>query len=115
VLMSVDLVIKNSKLVSPRGIIEAGVAVKNGKIVSVARDIHLPRADKEIDAEGRYVLPGLLDGHAHTFLPPETPATGMKAAAKGGITTMLEMPGTQFGCFNADEFKRKLSVMEKSS
>ena len=113
--MSVDLALKNAKLVSPRGITEAGVAVKDGKIVAVARDIHLPEADKVIDATGKYVLPGLLDGHAHTFLPPETPATGMKAAAKGGVTTMLEMPGTQFGCFNAEEFKRKKETMEKSS
>ncbi len=109
------MVVKNAKLVSPRGITEAGVAVKDGKIVAVARDIHLPDADEVIDAGGKHVLPGLLDGHAHTFLPPETPATGMKAAAKGGVTTMLEMPGTQFGCFTAEEFKLKRETMEKSS
>ncbi|MCJ7732568.1 amidohydrolase family protein [Candidatus Bathyarchaeota archaeon] len=113
--MSVDLVVKNAKLVFPRGITEAGVAVKDGKIVAVARDIHLPAADKIIDAGGKYMLPGLLDGHAHTFLPPETTATGMRAAAKGGVTTMLEMPGTQFGCFTAEEFKLKRETMEKSS
>ena len=109
------MVVKNAKLVSPRGIYEAGVAVKDGRIVTVARDIHLPDADNVIDAKGRYVLPGLLDGHAHTFLPPETTASGMKAAAKGGITTMLEMPGTQFGCFTADEYNLKRETMEKSS
>ncbi len=113
--MSVDMVIKNARLVSPRGITEAGVAVHDGKIVAVARDIHLPTATKIIDAKRNYVLPGLLDGHAHTFLPPETPATGMKAAAKGGVTTMLEMPGTQFGCFNDQEFKLKRKTMEESS
>lgn len=113
--MSVDLVIKNSRLVSPRGITEAGVAVKDGKIVAVARDIHLPEANTVINAGGKHVLPGLLDGHAHTFLPPETPASGMRAAAKGGVTTMLEMPGTQFGCFTGDEFKLKRETMEKVS
>jgi len=113
--MSVDLVLKNAKLVSPRGIVEAGVAVKDGIITAVARDLHLPNGIKVIDAKGQYILPGLLDGHAHTFLPPESPATGMKAAAKGGITTMLEMPGTQFGCFNIDEFKLKREKMEKSA
>jgi len=113
--MSVDLVVKNAKLVSPRGIVEAGVAVKNGKVTSVDRDIHLPVGDMVIDAKGQYVLPGLLDGHAHTFLPPETPSTGTKAAVKGGITTMLEMPGTQFGCFNIDEFKLKRETMEKAA
>lgn len=113
--MSVDLVVKNARLVSPRGIAEAGIAVKDGKIVAIARDIHLPAADKVIDAEGKHVFPGLLDGHAHTFLPPETPASGMRAAAKGGITTMLEMPGTQFGCFDAENFKLKRRNMEENS
>jgi dihydroorotase (multifunctional complex type) len=113
--MSVDLVIKNAKLVSPRGITNAGVAVNRGKILSISRDVNLPDANITIDVEGKYVLPGILDGHAHTFLPPEKPASGMKAAAKGGITTMLEMPGTQFGCFNVEEFKRKRSIMKENS
>ncbi|MBT7912951.1 allantoinase, partial [Candidatus Bathyarchaeota archaeon] len=113
--MKVDLVIRNAKLVSPRGIIEAGVAVKDGKVSAIARDIHLPDGDRVIDARGQYILPGFLDGHAHTFLPPESPATGMMAAAKGGITTMLEMPGTQFGCFNIDEYKLKRETMEDAA
>ncbi len=113
--MSVDLVVMNVKLVSPRGIIDAGVAVKDGKITAIARDIHLPDGDSIIDARGQYVLPGLLDGHAHTFLPPESPSTGTRAAAKGGLTTMLEMPGTQFGCFNIGDFKLKRETMERSA
>ena len=68
--MAADLVVKNSKLVSPSGILDAGVVVKDGVVVAVARDVHLPKADKVIDAKGNYVLPGLLDGHTHTFLPP---------------------------------------------
>ncbi|MFC1802783.1 dihydroorotase family protein [Thermoproteota archaeon] len=113
--MSVDLIVKNAKLVSPRGIIEAGVAVKDGIIVAISRDINLPKADETIDAGGKYVLPGLLDGHAHTFNPPETTGTGMKAAAKGGLTTMLEMPGTCLPSFNLEEFKLKRKTMKKNS
>jgi dihydroorotase (multifunctional complex type) len=113
--MSVDLVVRNGKLVSPRGITEAGVAVKDGVVVAVARDTHLPKADEVIDAKGRYVLPGVLDGHSHTFLPPETPATGTMAAAKGGVTTMLEMPGTQMGCFNLSQYKEKIAIMGEAA
>lgn len=113
--MNVDLVVKNAKMVSPRGIVEAGVAVKDGVVVAVSRDIYLPNADNVIDAKGNYVLPGLLDGHSHTFLPPETPATGTRAAAKGGVTTMLEMPGTQMGCFNQDQYQEKLRIMKDAA
>jgi len=113
--LAADLVVKNSRLVSPSGILDAGVAVKDGVVVAVARDVHLPKADKVIDAKGNYVLPGLLDGHAHTFLPPETAETGMKAAAKGGVTTMLEMPGTQMGCFDIEQYREKKAIMEKAA
>jgi len=113
--MTVDLVVKNARIVSPRGIIEAGVAVDGGVVVAVAGEAHLPKADRVIDAKGMHMLPGLLDGHSHTFLPPETPATGTRAAAKGGITTMLEMPGTQMGCFDLEQFKEKRRIMESAA
>jgi len=113
--LAADLVVKNAKLVSPSGILDAGVAVKDGVVVAVARYLHLPKADKVIDAKGNYVLPGLLDGHTHTFLPPETAETGMKAAAKGGVTTMLEMPGTQMGCFDIEQYRAKKAIMEKAA
>ena len=113
--MVADLVVKNSKLVSPSGILDAGVAVKDGVVVAVGRDTHLPKSGNVIDAKGNYVLPGLLDGHAHTFLPPETAETGTKAAAKGGVTTMLEMPGTQMGCFDAEQYREKKAIMEKDA
>ena len=115
ILMIVDLVIKNCKLVNPRGILEAGVAVDGGVIVEIARDIHLPEGREEVNAQGNFILPGILDGHSHTFLPPETPESGMKAAAKGGITTMLEMPGTQMGCFNLEQFEKKVEIMSNSA
>src|SRR4030042_3834600 len=113
--MTVDLVVKNARLVSPWGIVEAGVSVADGALPAVARGAHLPGADRVIDAGGMHVLPGLLDGHSHTFLPPETPATGTRAAAKGGVTTMLEMPGTQMGCFNLEQFREKRRAMEETA
>ena len=113
--MKVDLIIKNAKLVSPRNIVEGGVAVDGGVIVAIAKDPNLPQADEVIDARGRYVLPGVLDGHAHTCLLPETPSSGTRAAIKGGVTTLLEMPGTQMGCFNPQEYESKRNLFEKKS
>ena len=100
--MTVDLVINNGKLVSTSGIITGGVAIDDGVIVAIGRSPHLPKGDRVIDVGGKVVLPGLLDGHSHTTLPPEDSASGTRAAAKGGFTTILEMPGTQIGGFNPE-------------
>ncbi|MHA1712503.1 MAG: dihydroorotase [Candidatus Ranarchaeia archaeon] len=94
----VDLVIKNAKLVSPRGIFEGGLAVENGKIVMIAKDHVLPSADRIVNAQGHYVLPGGVDSHTHTRIPvwlEDDFTTGTRAAAYGGITTIIEMPGLQ--------------------
>lgn len=113
--MKVDLVIRNARIVTPRGIVEGGIAVEGGVIVALAKDPNLPVGDMVIDAGGKHVLPGVLDGHAHTYLPPETPSTGTRAAAKGGVTTLLEMPGTQMGCFNPTEFEKKRDLFKATS
>jgi dihydroorotase (multifunctional complex type) len=113
--MTVDLVVKNGKLVSPRGVVDGGVAIDGGVIVAVAKTPNLPEADRVIDAAGKVVLPGVLDGHAHTSLPPEDSSSGTRAAAKGGLTTILEMPGTQIGGFNPIEFEKKKGVYEVTS
>jgi dihydroorotase (multifunctional complex type) len=113
--LNVDLVVRNAKLVSPRGIVEGGVAVDGGVIVAVAKDPHLPKADRVIDAKGRPVLPGLLDGHPHTTSPPDTPLTGTRAAARGGFTTLLEMPGYQVPTFTPAQFEEKRRIYERDA
>jgi dihydroorotase (multifunctional complex type) len=114
--LKVDIIIKNGKLVSPRGIIEGGLAIDNGIIVSIAKSNNLPQADNEIDAKGKVVLPGILDAHPHTNLPPETPITGTKAAARGGITTILDMPdGPDLMAESPEGFVEKRKFYEKHS
>ena len=115
VYMKVDLVVKNGRLVSPRGVVEGGVAIEDGVIVAVAREPQLPDADRVIDARGLVVLPGVLDGHVHAVLPPEDSSSGTKAAARGGITTVLEMPGSQLGGFNPDQLREIRDLFEKTS
>jgi dihydroorotase-like cyclic amidohydrolase len=113
--LRVDLVVRNARIVTPCGIVEGGIAVDNGIIVALAKDLNLPQGDRVINVGGKHVLPGVLDGHAHTYLPPETPSTGTRAAAKGGITTLLEMPGTQMGCFYPAEFEKKRDLLKATS
>lgn len=101
--MTVDLVVKNAKLVTPRGIIDAGLIINDGIIMGITKDPHLPQADRVIDAHGKPVLPGLIDGHCHTTSPPDSPESSTRAGAKGGFTTLLDMPGYEVPTFNKKE------------
>jgi len=90
--LSVDLVVKNGKIVTTEGIYEAGIAVDDGKIVAIARDPNLPQADKVIDAKGLPVMPGAIDPHVHLGLynpfGDDVPDTTMVQAI-GGLTTTM--------------------------
>ena len=95
--MKADCVIRNGKVVTPSGIVMGGVAVKGVKIVSVASDELLPDSTRFIDADGGYILPGLIDIHYHlgaggplerieSDFRTETPG-----AALNGVTTISSM------------------------
>jgi len=89
----VDLAIKNGNLVTPSGILKAGVAIDNGKIVAIATNAHLPAASSVIDASGRYVMPGAIDPHVHlgtyTGSFEQDVKTETAAASAGGATTLM--------------------------
>lgn len=94
----VDLVIKNGTIVTPNGRFDAGIAVDKGKTVLIGDETNLPAAEKTLDVHGMYILPGMIDGHVH-FRDPGHPekedfGTGTAGAAMGGITTVVDMPGT---------------------
>jgi len=95
---SVDLVVKNARLLLESGATRGGIGVSNGRIVVIASDEHLPDASEVIDVDGKILMPGLIDAHAHihdpTMLDHEDFTTGSMAAAAGGITTIIDMPLT---------------------
>ena len=63
--MKADYVIKNGIVVTPQSTIIGGVAIKGKKIVAVGSDEMMPDANRVIDANGGYVIPGLIDLHYH--------------------------------------------------
>jgi len=99
-----QLLIKNGLCVREDGILPADIAVQDGKIVAIDRDIRLP-AQKTFDAENRFVLPGLIDAHVHLPWPSarfdsvDDYGSGTTAAVCGGVTTTIEyvVPDEQ-GC-----------------
>lgn len=89
-----DLIIKNANIVMENGIVKGDVAVSDGKISAIG---FLDSAAKNlINAENMYLLPGGVDPHFHVRYPshPErgTFETESKAAAAGGVTTIIEHP-----------------------
>lgn len=95
---NINLVIKGGKVVSPSTTIEADIAISGDKIVAITAPGALPESINQIDAKGRYVLPGAVDSHVHFREPgyeyKEDWKTGTAAAACGGTTTVFEMPNT---------------------
>src|SRR5207302_2731037 len=97
-MIEADLVIRGGKVVSPDSVVEASVAIKDGKILTVGADGAMPPAKGTLDARGMHVLPGAIDVHVH-FRDPGYPhkedfASGTAAAAFGGVTTVFDMPNT---------------------
>ncbi|MHA2373727.1 MAG: allantoinase, partial [Candidatus Thorarchaeota archaeon] len=62
---SVDLIIKDARLLLESGLVRAGVGISDGKFSIIATDEHLPSGEIEIDAKGMILMPGVIDGHAH--------------------------------------------------
>ena len=114
----VDLVIKNCKIVYSSQIVEAGIAIENGKIVIIAKNPLLPKADAVIDARGNYVFPGVIDAHAHIhdvkYLSHEDFKSGSIAAAAGGITCFIEIT-LETPVVTPEQLKNKIKIGEKES
>ena len=95
-----NMLIKNGRLIDPAQNIDNkfDVAITDGKIAWLGNGIP-PKGDYEIiDASGQIVAPGFIDLHTHLRQPgfeeKETIATGTRAAARGGFTTICAMPNT---------------------
>ncbi|NOY39652.1 MAG: dihydroorotase [Nitrospirae bacterium] len=100
-----NLIIRNGHIIDPsQGIDGKGdLLVEEGKIKEISQDSMLGIPNDEthevIDANGLYVLPGLVDMHVHLREPgyeyKETIKTGTMAAVRGGFTSVCCMPNTK--------------------
>ncbi len=96
----VNLVVRNGRVLDPAQGLDAvmDVVIENGVIDEIG-----PRSDRhqfqQIDASGKWIVPGLIDMHVHLREPgeeyKETIASGTMAAAAGGFTSVASMPNTR--------------------
>ncbi len=85
-----DLVLKNAKIVDvfSEEIIEGDVAISDGRIAGIGEY----NGKEEIDLNGKYVAPGLIDGHVHIESSMVTPGQFAKAIVPHGTTTIIADP-----------------------
>src|ERR1700684_3779532 len=91
-----SILIHNGTVVTSTGTLEAAVVIDGEKISAVLARGTIAEADTVLDATGKYVIPGGIDAHTHMEMPfggtfsVDTFATGTKAAAFGGTTTIID-------------------------
>ena len=109
--------IRGGVIQTPRGSIEADVLVVGDRIAGVLSREDGTVANEELDATGKWVLPGLIDMHAHTRVPgyeyKEDFLTASQAAANGGYTTFVDMPNVEPPTTTVDLFKQKREIAEE--
>lgn len=92
-----ELVLRSTRVITPEGTRAASVAVAGGKITAVLPyDAEVSSSARAEDVGDDVVLPGLVDTHVHVNDPGRTEWEGFwtatRAAAAGGITTLIDMP-----------------------
>ena len=108
-----DFLVTNARLVTEREVLRGSLGVMDGRIEGLhPESAPIPEAAEVLDAEGRYVLPGGIDDHVHFNDPGYTWREdfphGSRAAAAGGITTVIDMPvQNEPTVDNADIFRAK--------
>jgi len=114
--LTVDLLIVGGKVYTHGKILEAGIAIDNGKIVKIAKETNLPQASKKNSIKGCLALPGLIDVHVHLRdqgkSHKETFLSGTAAAAAGGFTLVVDMPNNNPITMSAETLKERKRLAE---
>jgi allantoinase len=106
-----DILVRGGILVSSVACIRADILIREGKVAAIGADLSEAPVSHTLDVEGRYVLPGAVDGHVHLMDPGYTDReeawTGSMAAARGGVTTIIDHHRSDPQTFDAGLFKEK--------
>ena len=111
--------IKNTTIVNEGKSVNGDVLIKNGRIEKIGGSIDTKNATQEINGEGQFLLPGVIDDQVHFREPglthKATIYTESKAAVAGGITSFMEMPNTNPPVFTQDLLEDKYTIGAQTS
>lgn len=91
-----ELNVRSRRILTPDGWRDGVIVVRDGKVSEVTEPGAEPSADRSVDVSAHVVIPGLIDTHVHLrdpgFTDKEDYTSGTRAAAAGGVTTVVDMP-----------------------
>lgn len=112
------LALTGGQIVTSFGFYPGTLHIAGGKIVCIEEKMER-KADQVIDIQGHFVLPGLIDGHVHMMDPGHTECEefdrGTAAAAKSGVTMVIEHPRTVPPVFAPNILKDKAAYLKKKA
>ncbi|RWN26888.1 MAG: dihydroorotase [Mesorhizobium sp.] len=111
-----ETLIRGATIVNAEGFERRDVGITDGRIAALVQPGETASARTVIDAAGTYLLPGLVDAHAHLREPGLTHKedffSGTHAAALGGVTTVLDMPTDEPWTATAEQLADKMALTE---
>ncbi|NOH78653.1 dihydroorotase [Vibrio sp. RE86] len=112
-------VIKNARIVNEGRIVESDIRIVGQRIEQIASDIQAQEGDTVVDAQGQYLLPGMIDDQVHFREPglthKGTIASESRAAVAGGITSYMEMPNVSPATTTIEALEKKFDIAADSS
>lgn len=113
------ILIRNANIVNEGEITAGDVLLEDSLIIEIGRSISADKANLVIDAEGKYLLPGIIDDQVHFREPGLTHkgniATESRAAIAGGVTTFIEQPNTNPQTVTIERLEEKMEIARKTS
>src|SRR5690606_2834052 len=114
------ILIKNAKIVNENKIFEGDILIENEFIVEIADQISVKSSSwKIVDAEGNYLIPGMIDDQVHFREPGLTHkadiASESRAAVAGGITSFIEQPNTIPNAVTQELLEEKYQIASQKS
>lgn len=111
--------IRNISVVNEGKMTVGDVLLNNGRIEKIAAAINEPGAYTEINGEGKFLLPGVIDDQVHFREPGLTHKadiyTESRAAVAGGVTSFMEMPNTLPPVFTQELLEQKYELAAQKS
>lgn len=116
---AMSILILNAQLVNEGNIKPQDVFVKDGIIQQIGSDLGHLKAQRVIDAAGKYLFPGVIDDQVHFREPGLTHKacirTEARAAVAGGVTSFMEMPNTVPNALTQELLADKYGIAAQTS